>query len=171
MSLPVLIMIMLISGFGFMLLTRQESNDGFKYRHRLERLTDRAAGQRDSGDVGQVARDTLPKLRINAAAESLPKMDLKQRIKAAGFYRPGAQQAFLAARSVMMVIPSLLCVAAYTLRPQYLQLEVLGTVALTISAYLIPNMWLDRQAVARQRALRKGLPDAMARDVNNIDNL
>ena len=161
MSLPVLIMIMLISGFGFMLFTRQESNDGFKYRHRLERLTDRAAGQRDSGDVGQVARDTLPKLRINAAAESLPKMDLKQRIKAAGFYRPGAQQAFLAARSVMMVIPSLLCVAAYTLRPQYLQLEVLGTVALTISAYLIPNMWLDRQAVARQRALRKGLPDAM----------
>ena len=161
MSLPVLIMIMLISVCGFMLLTGQEGGDGFKYRHRLERLNDRAVGQQDSGDVGQVARDTLPKLRINSAVEALPRMDLKQRIKAAGFYRPGAQQTFLAARSVLMVIPCLLCMVAYTLRPQYLQLEVLGTIALTISAYLIPNMWLDRKAVARQRALRKGLPDAM----------
>jgi len=161
MSLPVLIMIMLISGLGFMLLTRQESGGDFKYRHRLEQLTNRVVGQREFGDVDQVARETLPKLQISSAQEVLPRMDLKQRIKAAGFYRPGAQQAFLATRSIMMILPFVLCVVAYTLRPQDLQLEVLGTVALTISAYLLPNMWLDRKALARQRALRKGLPDAM----------
>ena len=162
MSTPYFIAAVVFSMVGYLVMTRDTRSGRPMYRDRLDRLGRDRSSPGCSMDASEFSRETLPRLRINPAAnEARPKIDLKQRIRAAGFYRKGAVQSFSVVRGIMMAVPAVLLAVSYARYPQYVQIECLGALAFTIAGYLVPNMWLDRKAAARQRSLRKGLPDAM----------
>jgi tight adherence protein C len=79
------------------------------------------------------------------------------RLVQAGFRRPEAAAAFLAARVVVIValVSLVLFTGLYKNNPIFL------IVVAVVAGFILPDLWLSRQAQARQQLLRLALPDAL----------
>jgi tight adherence protein C len=93
-----------------------------------------------------------------AQAKSEP---LKQRIVRAGLYKPNAVAAFAGVRLVLAAIPIALALLASSsgLLPRNNAI-MFGAIA-AIAGIVIPGLWLDYLARARQTRIRRSLPDAL----------
>lgn len=103
-------------------------------------------------------RDTLANVGKLLPTQSTEKASRTQLLMIRAGYR--SSEALLAMRGVKLVFPVGLLALVYFTGAYRLNVFFIPVVAFALG-YLIPDMWLTWRVSARQRKLRKGLPDAL----------
>jgi tight adherence protein C len=87
---------------------------------------------------------------------------LRKQLVQAGFYRPNGAEIFFGVKLALMVLLFLLSAVSPFLF-QGISLPLAGAVSLGAAAggMIAPNLWLEREVLRRQSAIRQALPDAL----------
>jgi tight adherence protein C len=122
------------------------------------RTSGRVLRWRRRGSGGPAAIRALARIGGAAARRAAPR-DLERRIEAAG--RPGGLEAreLMAAKLACVVVAALPGALVGALAPG--RLGVLVVVAAPVAGFLVPDLWLARQAAARATAARRQLPELL----------
>ncbi len=85
-----------------------------------------------------------------------------RRLRHAGIRSPTALRAFFGARlALAVVLPGILLAFLIPMFRLPLAPTLLFAISGALAGYLLPTFWLERAIARRQRALRRGLPDAL----------
>lgn len=112
--------------------------------------------------LGRLSVTLLPSLATTpAAGEGSRHANLAARLKSAGFYDPKALPTFLGVK-ILLVGAAALALLGLNFVGGLTSTQKLALGAAVIGlSFVGPGLWLDGRKRARQRALRRGLPDAL----------
>ena len=144
---------------------RQSRHDALKRRLAGKRTVDDSVLIRDKAKA--TARERLVKKaapmlsRIIMPVSDEEQSQLRMKLTSAGFRQRQAQTAFLASKSVCLVLG---LIAGAAVGPSF-GYDVKGTFAIMLFAggvgFVAPGFWLDSTIKGRQTKIRRGLPDIL----------
>lgn len=147
-----------IAGLSFLALRRGRRADHFLDT----RLQGAGEGPEPGSTDALVLGELTPALAAQIPISDLGESELRNDLRAAGYYRPSAVMEYKAIRTVLVLVPLFAggFLALGVDRPKTL-LVLLGTVFSAMFGYSIPRVILYFRAKARSRMIERGLPVAV----------
>lgn len=152
---------LVISGIGSLLALRAYGDER-RVRSRLRQLGDDSVNTPEEEGVS-VWRSAVQRL----GAVLMPKREkeaesLRSHLLAAGLYQPNTVKVLLGVKLALIVgLPVLLAFLPYALGLIGLRTAIMASAAASMLGIVAPGLWLGHRTAVRQRALRRGLPDAL----------
>jgi tight adherence protein C len=112
--------------------------------------------------ISKIASTTLPKMGAPfVPSDEEERTKLQTRLIHAGLYRREAMVVFLGVKTLLMISPALLGMAASVIGLLTLQEGLIIGACLGLGGLIGPSFWLDRMKTSRQTNFRRALPDAL----------
>ena len=129
---------------------------------RLRDLSGQGESAMDTITLGKIASTTLPRMGAPfIPTDEEERTKLQTRLIHAGLYRRQAMVVFLGVKTLLMIAPALLGMAASMAGLVPMQQGLVFGACLGIGGLIGPSFWLDYMKRARQSNFRRALPDAM----------
>jgi len=133
-----------------------------RLKARLRDLSGEGEPATDTITLGRIATTTLPKIGAPFIPEDEEeRTKLQTRLIHAGLYRRQAMVVFLGVKTLLMIGPTLLGVAASLTGLVTMQEGLIFGASLGIGGLIGPSFWLDYVKRKRQSNFRRALPDAL----------
>jgi tight adherence protein C len=133
-----------------------------RLKERLQDLSGQAGSGSEAITLGKIASTALPKVGTPfIPTDEEERTKLQTRLVQAGLYRRQAMVVFLGVKTLMMVGPALIGVAAGLIGLLPLREGLLIGGCLGLGGLIGPSFWLDYKKSQRQKNFRRALPDAL----------
>src|SRR4051812_17390444 len=133
-----------------------------RLKERLDDLSGRGGPAADTITLGKIASTALPRMGTPfIPTDEEERTKLQTRLVHAGLYRRQAMVVFLGTKTLLMLGPAILGVAASAVGLVTFREGVIFGACLGIGGLIGPSFWLDRMKNKRQSNFRRALPDAL----------
>jgi tight adherence protein C len=132
-------------------------------RAALDRVTETSlsAQRRAPAHPSLVFRDLVKKLGSVLPASPRDVTIMQRRLLRAGFRSPGALRSFYGAKVFLAALLPLVASFVVAASPLTMERRLLAIGASVAAGFLLPNQYVTFRATRRQRAIRRGLPNAL----------
>ena len=158
---PILALVLMASslvGLVYLLMTDRRT----RLQRRMRELSGKNAAESEELSVGSLARSALPRMGATLLpSDEEQRTYLQSRLLQAGYYSRQAMLVFLGVKLLLMASPAIIGLILGIVGFVSIPVGLIFGALLGVFGMIGPSFFLDRRKRARQRLLRRALPDAL----------